>query len=157
MFTATEYVEGYCGRLTVVKGLQVGQSVKVTYTSWSPDNRDLIIRLVTDENLSFAMARLSTDTALSASGGDRGSARNLGGDQLSEKPAMPLVGVRIPGTEGSGPNSRTPAVLMYESSPEEPKVISLNSSAGPTKPTMVIFTKVSQTDLRVTIYTYFSE
>ncbi|KAL8439913.1 hypothetical protein Efla_004838 [Eimeria flavescens] len=151
-----QFVEGSCGRLTVIGGLEVEESVKVTLNGWTSEGRDLIITLVTDESAAVVKQR---EAAVHEASDPKEARAGLSGEEpemfddvlpSAEKAAFPLVAVRIPGTQ----SGHQPAALLFRNDLDNPTETPIDTPAGPSTPLMVFFTQFSRTETRVTVLTW---
>ncbi|KAL8275799.1 hypothetical protein Esti_000362 [Eimeria stiedai] len=151
--------EGNCGRLSVLGGLKVEETVKVTLNGWDEDEEDLVITLVTDGTPAVAQLREADNKQALANqpGGGHRLARQqpeiFDDSQPQEKAAVPLVGIRIPGTK-SGKHA---AALLYRNDPSKPTEFPLDTAASHQSAIMVFFSQSTNAEMRVAIYTWVPE
>ncbi|XP_026191042.1 uncharacterized protein LOC113146814 [Cyclospora cayetanensis] len=142
-----EFIEANCGILTVLGGLAIDESVKVTANGWENETLDFIVYLVSDDTSSSAQSRLAKSNTV----------QQVSEESEDEHVAEPILAVRIPGVQGDKEKSNEgPAVLLYQSDPSNPTEIPLDTPAGPTTPFMIILKQLSYTEMQVTVYTWIS-
>nr|UUZ29858.1 microneme protein 2 [Eimeria magna] len=148
--------EGNCGRLSVLGGLKIEETVKVALNGWIEDEEDLLITLVTDGTPAVAKLR-EADTKQALTSQQRGGHGSAGQQaeifddaQPLEKAAVPLVGVRIPGTK----SGKQAAVLLYRSDVNKPTEFPLDTPASHQSALMFFFSQSTSTEMRVAVYTW---
>ncbi|CDI86362.1 Microneme protein etmic-2/7h, related [Eimeria praecox] len=154
-------VEANCGRLTVRGGLKEGESVKITANGWGKGSADFVVELVTDNSRGMALMRESPGEGgpgLAGGGSQDGAAGGANGVEgpTAEQPSIPIVGVRISGSEDGDGEPRKAAVLLYKEGETAPKELLLDSPAGPTSAFMVIFKQKTSTEMTVRLLTWIS-
>ncbi|KAL8429829.1 hypothetical protein ACSSS7_006277 [Eimeria intestinalis] len=148
--------EGNCGRMSVLGGLKIEETVKVSLNGWAEDDEDLVITLVTDVTPAVAKLREADSKQAMASQqrGGHGSAGQqpeiFDDTQLQEKAAVPLVGIRIPGTK----SGNQAAALLYRSDVNKPTEFPLDTPASHHSAIMVFFSQSTNTEMRVAVYTW---
>ncbi|CDJ50663.1 Microneme protein etmic-2/7h, related [Eimeria brunetti] len=157
-------LEANCERLTFRGGFKLGDTLKVTASGWGKSNADFLLELATDNSGRMAQLRSSApEVGPGLAGGD--SQQSAGPEEskseadgdLKEQPSIPVLGVRIPGSDSADGKARQPVVLVYGDGEEAPTEFPLDSPAGPTSPFMVILTRSSSTEVAVRLLTWVSE
>ncbi|KAL8453138.1 hypothetical protein Emed_001008 [Eimeria media] len=142
--------EGNCGRLSVLGGLEIEETVKVTVNGWLEDEEDLLITLVTDATPAVAKIREADAKQARASVSSGQQPEIFDDNQPQEKAAVPLVGVRIPGTK----SGNQAAVLLYRSDVNKPTEFPLDTPASHQSALMFFFSQSTNTEMRVAVYTW---
>lgn len=137
--SSNDFLMGNCGELSLIGGIPMGGSVKVTVNGWEDDSRDFEAILLIEKHLTKLKGGEHKDEDAS--------------DEEHEHPAESLVGIRVVGPKDSEKKS---AVLLYQSDDASPTEFPLDSPAGPTTPFMVVFTRSSSSSMVVDLYTWIS-